>query len=633
MTILKQPLAGVKPEPSRDLALILAQRGSLARIVALVANERLVHIVYKPAEKLYYISPLANGASQKPTLDERFILAGSHPFQTLEVDSDGNLVPDLMQESNILVGPWLFQQKLGSHWVDVDRSVTADRFVNVLRDWMDWDTDLTASFMERIRCSAQYLADAYAENRPCPTRDSDYITWEQSIVEANGHPLHKSRMPVDPKTQPSSGFDFKHTEIAFMAVKRDILEIMGPLEAELKPLLAVAGIEETVVDSSEVVIPVHKFQIDFLLSRPEAAGKLRLLPQQVPALAQASTRSMTVPSLPGIAVKVALSLVIGDTPRILKTPLAYNAIRYWEGGMLDPKNVVGLQGPLEILPDVAYATGMGDHLGVMIRYDPYHSSRPPVDKDVAYAITGGLGEPAVIGKRGCVAESVFELSSLDKRLDFLREYTTLYLRCFLHPLFSNGLLIDGHGQNAVLRYSRSTGQLLGFSARDMSDARFNREHLERTTGIAVEERMNSHHMEVPDLMDRAFFIFFIAQLLPLIVALDLHRHRPASFTASELLWGLAGEKEASDLAQGNGWAVVARELHEVLRRYETMPGDDADSKASRELAAAARGVWFAPTWPLQCFVSQRMRADWAHRDKSDKLSHIAVSNVMISREN
>ncbi|RYP09732.1 hypothetical protein DL765_008341 [Monosporascus sp. GIB2] len=352
-------------------------------------------------------------------------------------------------------------------------------------------------------------------------------------------------------------------------------------------------------------------------------------------LRQASARSTTVPSLPGIAVKVALSLVIGDTPRILKTPLAYNAIRYWEGGMLDPKNVVGLQGPLKILPDVAYATGKGDHLGVMIRYDPYHSSRPPVDKDVAYAITGGLSEPAVIGKRGYVAESVFELTSLDKRLDFLRD---------------NGLLIDGHGQNAILCFSRSTGQLLGFSARDTSDARFNREHLERTTEIAVDERMNSHHM------DRTFFIFFIAQLLPLTIALDLHRHRPASFTASELLRGLAGEKEASDLDHGNGWAVVARELHEALRRYETMPGDDAVSKTPRELAAVARGVWFAPTWPLQCFVSQRMRADWAHRDKSlsphdvffvmrnlcvlgtnfmllqDKLSHIAVSNVMISWE-
>ncbi len=420
MSILKLSSSGVKPGVSKELALILAQRGSLARIVALVANERLVHVVYNPTEKLYYISPLASDSKERAK-DERFVLSGTPPFQTLEVDADGNLVPDLMQESNILVGTWLFQQKPHSSWVDIDSSVTADRFVDILRDWMDWDSDLTASFVERIRCSAQYLADAYAENRPCPTRDTDYITWEQSIVEANGHPLHKSRMPVDPKTQPSSGFDFKHTEIAFMAVKRNILEIMGPVEAELKPLLDVAGIDEAAIDDSEIVIPVHKFQIKFLLSQPGAEGNLRLLPREVPALAQASTRSMTVPSLPGLGVKVALSLVIGDTPRILKTHLAYNAIRYWEGGILDPKNVVGLQTPMEILPDVAYATGMGDHLGVMIRYDPYHSSRPPVDKDVAYAITGGLGEPAVIGKRGCVAESVFELTSLRKRMDFLRE--------------------------------------------------------------------------------------------------------------------------------------------------------------------------------------------------------------------
>lgn len=423
MSILKLSSATkARSEVSKKLAVILAQRGSLARIVALVANERLVHIVYKPTEKLYYISPLASSSSPERAKNERFILSGTPPFLTLEVDADGNLVPDLMHESNILVGTWLYQQQLYSNWVDVDQSVTADRFVNILRDWMGWDVGLTASFVERIRCSAQYLADAYAENRPCPTRDTDYITWEQAIVEANGHPLHKSRMPVDPRTQPSSGFDFKRTEIVFFAVKRNFLEIMGPLEDELAPLLAVAGIDgATVVDSSEIVIPVHKFQVKFLLSRPGAEGNLRLLPQEVPALAQASTRSMTVPSLPGLGVKVALSLVIGDTPRILKTPLAYNAIRYWEGGMLDPKNVVGLRTALEILPDVAYATGMGDHLGVMIRYDPYHSSRPAVDKDVAYAITGGLGEPAVIGKRGCVAESVFELTTVSKKIDFLRE--------------------------------------------------------------------------------------------------------------------------------------------------------------------------------------------------------------------
>lgn len=152
--------------------------------------------------------------------------------------------------------------------MDADPSVTADRFVNVLRDWMGWDADLTASFAEQICCSARYLADAYAENRAFPAReDTDYITWEQSIVEANGHPLHKSRMPVDPYTQLSSGFDFK----------RHVLEVRGPLEAELAPLMAVAGIDgaASAVGNSEIVIPVHKFPVKFLLSRPGPEGNLR----------------------------------------------------------------------------------------------------------------------------------------------------------------------------------------------------------------------------------------------------------------------------------------------------------------------------------------------------------------------
>lgn len=165
MATLKPSSASVGSEVSKELAVVLAQRGSLARIVALVANERLLHIVYKPTE-----------------------------------------------------------------------------------------------------------------NRPCPTReDTDYITWGQSIVEANGHPLHKSRMSVDPRTQQSSSFDLKRTEITFMAVKRHILEARGPLKAELAPLLAVTGIDgaASAVDSSEIAIPVPKFQIKFLLSRPRSKSNLR----------------------------------------------------------------------------------------------------------------------------------------------------------------------------------------------------------------------------------------------------------------------------------------------------------------------------------------------------------------------
>ncbi|CAD6581383.1 MAG: hypothetical protein ASARMPRED_000595 [Alectoria sarmentosa] len=572
---------GERPKMSRDLSTLLAHRGSLGRIVALVANERLVHIVFRPADQLYYISPLPSALTGEQVLKERFIISGSAPFHAQQIEPSGNVVPALMHESDIQLGTYCFQQQLvgdnhsSSSWTDVDDNVTADRFVHVLCRWTGWDIKLTSVFEERIRCSAQYLADTYAENRPCPTRESDYITWEQAIVEANGHPLHKCRMPVDPRTQPTIGFDFKRADIAFMAVKRDILATYGSLETELEPLLAVAGIDTVAaVDSSEIVIPVHEFQVRFLLSLPKAMGQLRLLPQKVKALAQSSTRSMTVPSLPGLCVKLSLSLIIGGSLRTIESRSAFMAVRYWTAGMLDASKVVGLQGtPIEILEEVACANGLGDHLAVEIRWDPYHSSRPPVNSDIGYAVAGALCEPAVIGQMGCVAETVFELTSLSQRLDFLRD-----------------LLMDTHGQNALLRFSRPTGQLLGFSARDWSGTRFNRAHFERTTGIMIDERMIEHDMPVPDLLDRGYFIFFVVHFCPLIIALDLHRLGPASFTSTDLLQGRASDKEASDLAKGNGWAVVARELHNTLRMYETLEGENAASISARELSAAARTI-------------------------------------------
>ena len=407
---------------------LLAQRASLGRIVALVANEHLVQVVFKSAEKKYYISPLPSASGTEQVKNERFVISGSAPFRAQHTEETGDILPALLHESNIQPGTYFFQQlvedaNVSPSWKSVNEHVTADSFLTVLRDWMNWDVKLTSVFQERIRCSVKYLADTYAENRPAPTRESDYITWEQSIVEANGHPLHKCRMPVDPRTQPTSGFDFKHADIAFLAVKRELLTIHGPLEAELASLLAAAGINAAdAVDSSEIIIPVHEFQVRFLLSLPNGAGQLRLLPQKIGALAQSSTRTMSVPSVPGIGVKLSLSLIIGDNIRIINSRSAFNAVRYWTAGMLDPIRLLGLQGiPLELLPEVACANGLGDHLAVMIRWDTYHSSRGAVDADVGYAVSGALTEPAIIGSKGSVAESVFELSSLEGRLEFLRK--------------------------------------------------------------------------------------------------------------------------------------------------------------------------------------------------------------------
>ena len=413
-----------RPRISRELANSLAHRGTLGRIVALVANELLVHIVFEPKERLYYISPLPSVSAWQQVKNERFVISGSSPFRSRQ-KKNGYIKPALLHESNIQPREYHFQQLLPGtdSWIDTDENVTADRFVDILRIWMGWDIKLTRVFEERIRCSAVYLADAYAEDRSCPTRQSEYIAWEQAIVEANGHPLHKCRMPVDPRTQATDGVDFKRANITFMAVKRTVLTTYGLLETELEPLLAMAGIDPNMaVDKSELVIPVHEYQVKFLLSLPQAAGQLRLLPQKVGALAQSSTRSMTVPSLPGIAVKLSLSLIIGDNIRTINSRSAFNAVRYWTADMLNPIRVIGLQGTLlEILPEVACANGLGDHLAVMIRWDPYHSSRLPVDPDTGYAVAGALGEPAVIGEKGCVAESAFELNSLSKRMGFLRK--------------------------------------------------------------------------------------------------------------------------------------------------------------------------------------------------------------------
>ena len=180
----------------------------------------------------------------------------------------------------------------------------------------------------------------------------------------------------------------------------------------------------------------------------------------------------------------------------------------------------------------------------------------------------------------------------------------------------NGLLIHAHGQNSLLRFSRTTGQLLGFSIRDMTGTRFNRLIFERTTGIAIEEPMSNHDLSTTDLLHRAYFIFFAVHLGPLIIALDLQRLVVTEPSSARSLQSPTDVKETSNCAEVNGWTIVAHELHRALSMYESPSKDNAASIGAREIASKARAIWMdEPTWPMQCFISQHMRADWAHRDK------------------
>lgn len=615
---VENSIMGEAVQVTGELSKILAQRASLGRIASLTVNERLVDTIYNQTENLYYITPLNTGVHAR----ERILLSGSAPFRgrpTGNGDNSNLIVPVLLLEWSIEPGRWILEQKAPDEekWTKVNGDLTADAFIDVLRQWRDWDMEITNAFRERIQCSAQYLEESYAENRPCPTLGSNYVTWEQSIVEGSGHPLHLCRMPTDPKTQPVRGFDFKQASLGFMAVKRSILTVYGSIEAELQSLIALAGADRSNdIDVTETILPVHELQIPYLLSLPEASSSYRLLPHKLSARAQSSIRTMTVSGLPGIGLKLSLSVIIGNNVRSIPEDSSFRAVSFWKLGILDPTRVAGLDGTaLEILPEVASANSLNGRLAVTVRWDPYHFSRGPVPPDVTYAVACALVEPAFIGQPQRVAEVVFGLTSPTLRLEFLRAYTRSYLACFLKPLFYNGLMFHAHGQNALVRYSRTTGQILGFSIRDMDRTRFNRQILERTTGINVGDRMGDRlDMGIPELLEWAYFVLFVNHLCPLVNALGLQRDGPAHITPQELLEERGQEKEAADLARSNGWAVVVRELHEALRVYEVInPGENGVSVTAQNLAAAARNIWLeGQCWKLPCFIAQRMRADWKH---------------------
>lgn len=116
-------IKGDSPKKGRELSTILAQRGSLGRIVALVANERLVHTVFRPTKQLYYISPLPSAFTEEQIKNEPFTIKGSAPLRAQRIEWSGDILPALMHESDIQLGKYCFQQQL----VGNDNSFVLDR--------------------------------------------------------------------------------------------------------------------------------------------------------------------------------------------------------------------------------------------------------------------------------------------------------------------------------------------------------------------------------------------------------------------------------------------------------------------------------------------------------------------------
>ncbi|KAJ3986708.1 IucC family-domain-containing protein [Lentinula detonsa] len=379
------------------------------------------------------------------------------------------------------------------------------------------------------------------ENAPaCPSIDSPSIDWEQSLVEGHPtHPMHRARMlPIDMNL-----YDWSHPKIHFARVPRSSLSILGQFENITKKLASSAarnvGLEMPPDDGSAVIMPVHEIQLDTVLAKFSDAQALdpRI---HVVALAQSSTRTVLVPELASMSLKLSVGVKISSALRTISHYTADFGPRFSE--IVVPKlsidrNLLSV----ECEPASAVYRGvdpdLAKHFTAILRN--YYQPRPGENTIVCAALleSGHTGSPKGVS----AVEYTFGLDTVEKKAQFLDHYLRIACQALIPPLIHNGVAFEAHAQNVLARIDTTTGRLLGFVIRDLGGLRIHPPTLIKSIGteFAFLEGHCIATQTVEEAYPKFYHTFIHNHVQRLIRVLGMHY-------------------------DGSGWEILRRHLTEII---------------------------------------------------------------------
>ncbi|KAH9957404.1 hypothetical protein BC827DRAFT_1371238 [Russula dissimulans] len=358
-------------------------------------------------------------------------------------------------------------------------------------DPLHWWRKLRQILADELSSSYIWQKVVYENPPACPTLFSPAITWEQSIVEGHPtHPMHRARHAIPPLPhQDPQNRDWKYPRVRFAFVSRSRLDIVGPFEREICPVIEFATRASGVPfprRDGYVIVPVYDLQIANL---HEKFPDVEILDEKfsIPSLAQASIRTVVFPEVPDIALKLSVGIRISSSLRTISHFTANLAPRFSRD--IVPKLAID-PSILSIEQEVASAICARDaegadldpdiakHLTVIIRklYVPDESEAVIIC--AALLETGHSGLPAGVP----LVQHIFGLDTKSKRLEFFHEYSRLLVAAVIPPLLHNGVAFEAHPQNMLLRVSRLTPTPSGFIMRDLGGLRVHPETLASSTG-------------------------------------------------------------------------------------------------------------------------------------------------------
>lgn len=375
---------------------------------------------------------------------------------------------------------------LTSHISNIDCSFTLNIASDPIALWrrcvehIAVEESLRESIEKELQSSVEWQVLAYQNPPICPSLRSPPIQWEQSLLAGHPtHPMHRARMV----NNGPSDFDWYHPLIRFVRVPRSSVHLLGYME-DISLSLAQKAADYVgrclPPMNASVFLPVHELQVDNILAKFPDVEVLQDI--CIPGLAQSSIRTVIVPHLPGMALKLSVGVKVSSALRTISHFTADFGPRF--SSQIVPKLSVN-QEILSVELEPASATyntpdpDIAKHLTVVMREE----YQPAVGEVVIVCAALLEMDHAGIPASTSAVQHVFNLRTEESCAKFLDRYIRIACEAFLPALLYDGVAFEAHAQNVLARFDKKTGELLGFIFRDLGGLRIHPPTLRMSTGV------------------------------------------------------------------------------------------------------------------------------------------------------
>ncbi|KAF7317066.1 C2 domain-containing protein [Mycena chlorophos] len=327
---------------------------------------------------------------------------------------------------------------------------------------------LSTAIADELQSSMDWQRLSYENPPKGLSLTSAPLEWEQSIVAGHPtHPMHRARMCT---TAPAE-YDWYHPQIRFARVPEEDLDTQGAFKSLSRALVTkAAGLSGTAVPADipgTLVMPFHEMQLPTIR---EKFKNVEILEPSIAATAQSSIRTVLIPAMGNLALKVSVNMKISSALRTISHWTADFGPRFSRDIVpnlhIDHKVLF-----IETEPSSAVYRGVENavrkHFTAIFREEFQPKEGESIAVVAALLESGHRGAPVGVS----AVEHVFGLDTETKRTKFLDDYLRLVCDAFIPPTLYDGVVFEAHAQNCLLRFNKKTGELLGFVVRDLGGLR------------------------------------------------------------------------------------------------------------------------------------------------------------------